>query len=126
MSKIKLINANEAIEELRGLERSLRSAHDYATAYGVKQCCEIISEMPEYSIKRGDSPAAHTGGKFLPPCGCGEEAVRDEMIMRCSGKDVLMHSIRCPNGHVCTQDYANEEDAEKAWKLAMGAGMIIK
>lgn len=56
----------------------------------------------------------------LPPCGCGGEAVRDQMTLRYSGKDVLMHSIRCPNDHVCTQDYAREEDAEKAWILAMG------
>ena len=54
MSEIKLINANEAIEELRGLESSLRSTHDYSAAYGVAQCCKIISEMTGYSIKRED------------------------------------------------------------------------
>ena len=58
--------------------------------------------------------------KVLPPCGCGGKAVREQMFLLYSGKDVLMHSVRCPNHHVSTQDYAKEEDAEKAWILAMG------
>lgn len=72
------------------------------------------------------------GGPHIDPetglatCGCGGEAIRDQIILRIGRKDIPMYSVRCKHSHVSTQDHARQADADNEWNMAMGAGMIIK